>query len=41
MASDNLHKYHNLTLNGEVWWDDDFNITAIEKDGVVLYKNMG
>lgn len=39
MASDNLYKYHNIELNGCVYWDEDFNITAIEKDAIVLYKN--
>lgn len=39
MASDNLYKYHNIELNGCVYWDENFNITAIEKDAIVLYKN--
>jgi len=39
MASDNLYKYHNIELNGCVYWDEDFNITAIEKDDLVLYKD--
>lgn len=39
MASDNLYKYHNIELNGGVYWDEDFNIIAIEKDGIVLYKD--
>lgn len=38
MASDNLYKYHNIELNGCIYWDEDFNITAVEKDGIVLYK---
>lgn len=39
MASNNLYKYHNIELNGCVYWDEDFNIAVIEKDGIVLYKN--
>lgn len=39
MASDNLFKYHNLTLKGCVYWDEQFNIVAVEKDDFVLYKN--
>lgn len=39
MASDNLYQYHNIKLNGCIYWDEDFNITAIEKDDIVLYKN--
>ena len=39
MASDNLYNYHNIELNGCIYWDEDFNITAVEKDGIVLYKD--
>lgn len=39
MASDNLTNYHNINLNGCVYWDSDFNITAVEKGDFVLYKN--
>jgi len=39
MASDNLYEYHELQLTGTVYWDDDFEIVAIEKGDVVLYKN--
>lgn len=39
MASDNLYDYHNIKINGCIYWDEDFEITAIEKEGVVLYKN--
>lgn len=39
MASDNLYSYHNIKLNGKVYWDGDFNIVAVEKDDIVLYKN--
>jgi N-acetylglucosamine-6-phosphate deacetylase len=39
MASDNLYEYHNIKLNGCVYWDEDFNITAVEKSDFVLYKN--
>lgn len=38
MASDNLFVYHNLELNGHIWWDENFDIVAVEKDGIVLYK---
>lgn len=39
MASDNLYTYHDIKLNGCVYWDSDFKITAFEKDDFVLYKN--
>lgn len=39
MASDNLYKYHEVKLNGCIYWDADFDIVAVEKDGIVLYKN--
>lgn len=39
MASDNVYKYHDIELNGCVYWDKDFNIVAVEKDKTVLYKN--
>lgn len=39
MASDNLYKYHEVSLNGCIYWDEDFEIVAVEKDGIVLYKN--
>ena len=39
MASDNVYKYHGIELNGCVYWDKEFNIVAVEKDKVVLYKN--
>lgn len=39
MTSDNLYEYHNINLKGCVYWDEDFNITAVEKGEVVLYKN--
>ncbi|MEI8128956.1 MAG: hypothetical protein WCG95_05000 [bacterium] len=38
MASDNLYNYHNIELNGCIYWNEDFNITAVEKDGIVLYR---
>ena len=40
MASDNLYKYHNIKLNGCVYWDENFNIVAVEKGEFVLYKNV-
>lgn len=40
MASDNLYKYHNIKLDGCVYWDENFNIVAIEKGEFVLYKNV-
>lgn len=40
MASDNVYKYHNINIEGEIYWDEDFNIIAIEKEGTVLYKNL-
>lgn len=39
MASENVCKYHKIKLNGCVFWDEAFNVIAVEKDGVVLYKN--
>lgn len=39
MASDNLYKYHSINLDGCIYWDDDFNIVVIEKNGLVLYSN--
>ncbi len=39
LASENVLKYHDIKLNGYVWWDEDFNIVAVEKDGVVLQKD--
>jgi len=36
MASSNVAKYHKIKLNGKIWWDKNFNITAVEKDGFVL-----
>lgn len=38
MASDNLYQYHNFCLNGCVYWNEAFEIIAVEKDGLVLYK---
>lgn len=38
MASDNLYAYHNINLKGCIYWDEDFNITAVEKGEFVLYK---
>lgn len=38
MASDNLYNYHNVKLHGHIWWNEDFQITAVEKDEIVLYK---
>ena len=39
MASDNLFNYHcGLNFSGCIYWDDDFNIVSVEKDGEVLYK---
>lgn len=39
MASDNLYKYHNIELKGCIYWNEYFDIIAVEKDGIVLYKN--
>ncbi len=38
MASDNLYKYHNINVNGCIYWDEDFDIIAVEKDDIVLYR---
>lgn len=40
MASDNLYQYHGIELNGNVWWDERFDIVAVEKDGTVLCRNI-
>lgn len=40
MASDNLYKYHDIELEGCIYWNEDFKIVAVEKDGIVLYKNV-
>jgi N-acetylglucosamine-6-phosphate deacetylase len=39
MASNNLYNYHNIKINGCIYWNEKFDITAIEKDGTVFYKN--
>lgn len=39
MASDNLYKYHGISLKGFVYWDEGFNIVAVEKNGHVLCKS--
>lgn len=39
MASDNLYKYHNIELCGSVYWDEAFQVIAVEKDDLVLYRN--
>lgn len=38
MASDNLYTYHNIELDGCVYWDESFEVVAVEKNGIVLYK---
>lgn len=35
---DNVYTYHNIELDGAVWWNDKNKIIAVEKDGHVLYK---
>lgn len=40
MASENLYKYHNINLNGYVYWDNEFNIVAVEKGGTVLCRDL-
>ena len=35
---ENVYKYHKIELDGCVHWDEDFNVMAVEKDGVVLYR---
>lgn len=39
MASDNLYKYHNIKIEGCVYWDENFEIIAVENNGTVLYKS--
>lgn len=38
MASDNLYKYHDIKLNGCIYWNDNFDIVAVEKGDIVLYR---
>jgi len=35
---ENSYSYHNLEIDGCVWWNEKNKIIAIEKDGNVLYK---
>lgn len=35
---ENTHKFHNIKLNGEILWNDKFEIIAIEKDDQVFYR---
>lgn len=39
MASDNLFKYHNVSIEGNIYWDDKFNIVAVEKAETVFFKD--
>ncbi|MCM1264797.1 MAG: hypothetical protein NC200_01240 [Candidatus Gastranaerophilales bacterium] len=32
----NLYQYHDIDIDGEIEWDDDFNILSIEKDGMKI-----
>lgn len=38
MASDNLFEYHKIKLNGFIYWNENFEIVAVEKDDIVLYR---
>lgn len=40
MASDNLYKYHNINMDGCIYWDECFNIVMVEKGEVALYKQI-
>lgn len=40
MASDNLYKYHNIDIDGCIYWDNNFDIVIVEKEGLVLYKSQ-
>ena len=35
---ENTYKYHNMDIDGAVYWDDNNRIIAVEKNGNVLYK---
>ena len=35
---ENTYKYHDIELNGYIWWDEKFDIVAVEKDGNVICK---
>lgn len=38
MASDNLFKYHNIKIDGCIYWNENFDIVAVEKGDIVLYN---
>lgn len=40
MSSDNLYKYHNLKLDGCIYWNENYEIVAVEKKDTVLYKSI-
>lgn len=40
MASKNVCEYHDIKLNGCIYWDENFEIVAVEKDSIALYKNI-
>ncbi len=35
---ENVYNYHNIKIEGAVWWNDKNQIIAVEKDNQVLYK---
>ena len=35
---ENTYKYHDIDIDGFVWWNDKYEITAVELNGKVLYK---
>ncbi len=35
---ENSYVYHNIKIDGSIWWNEKNKIIAVEKDGNVLYK---
>ena len=35
---ENSYAYHNVEIDGCVWWNEKNKIIAVEKEGNVLYK---
>ncbi|MBR2525743.1 hypothetical protein IKE67_04690 [bacterium] len=37
--TENTYKYHDIDIDGFIWWNDKYEIAAVEKNGKILYKN--
>lgn len=35
---ENTYKYHDIDIDGFIWWNDKYEIVAVEKNGEILYK---